>query len=396
MKQTKNLSWEVVLMDDLPEGLLSKAVKFLGTFRPEGMDPIWSNEHFKWKLHRNPAGNGFISCAVVGHEVVGVVSITCKRIWYKNREIIAGEVGDGYSHPNYRRIPMKKGSGSSLPEGSIWSSGYFQESIFGRLVCENTIRAIDRGINIIYGTPNRNSRTGFEKRLYYKSHPMQINCLARPTALNIFSFPKLEPLFKFLPLKTTFVKVCCSVDRLLESINYKRWESKRKKTGYVFEKTDKATADFDELWDKLKHQNEFMLVRDRKYFDHRFFCNPLADYELYKVKHGGELCGIIVSRIYYLEKGGKVCCLADWFYDRSKENLLPVMISYVIHDQYDKKVLTFNTWQGENSVDIKSIRKLGFFTTLKTPVIFYLSKEGTELIESCPSLDFTIATSDNI
>jgi len=394
--KTEYEPWEVVILDDLREDLLLKTVVFLNTFLPDGLDEIWSVEHFKWKLKENPAGPGFLTCAISGGEVVGTASITPKRIYYKNQIVVAGETGDTYSHPEFRKkliqikvVPSK--DVASPPQ----KSGYLQKSIFGRLVHENTTRALKSGIQIIYGTPNKNSRPGYEKRLNYISHPIWEVTLHRPTLMGIDYIKKLDPLFKALPIKQVLKKMFI-LERLLNSICFKFWEYKRKGLLYFIEKTDRATNDFDQLWERLKFQYEFCLVRDQTYFQHRFFDNPLAAYDVYKAKHKGELCGIIVSRILQLENGAKLCFIADWLFDESKEYLFNIMLAHVIHDQYANKIHAFSAWVSETSPHTSSFHKLGFVSSSKIPIIFYKSDEGIELLETCSSLDFTIASSDNI
>ena len=48
--------------------------------------------------------------AVADGNVVGTASITLKRIWYKNKIMIAGETGDTYMHPEYIVRDMKTAS----------------------------------------------------------------------------------------------------------------------------------------------------------------------------------------------------------------------------------------------------------------------------------------------
>ena len=82
--------------------------------------------------------------------------------------------------------------------------------------------------------------------------------------------------------------------------------------------------------------------------------------------------------------------------DESKKYIFSIMISYVIHDKYPTKVHAFSAWVGDKKAHTSSFKKLGFVSTSKSPIIFFLSDEGKELLENCPTLDFTCATSDNI
>jgi len=386
--------WEVVILDDLREDLLLKVVDFLNGFFPKNLAPRWSADYFRWKLYKNPAGRGFLSCAIAGSEVVGTASITLKRIWYKNKITIAGETGDTFTHPNYRKQRKTKFASQSSFRSPSDTCEYLEKSIFGRLVYENTMRALDNGIEIIYGTPNENSRPGYEKRLNYRSHPMREMNLVRPSVMGIISSSKLSFLRKFLLVKP-IVGIMFKAESLVEAINFNFWERKRKKLGYTFKKVSRASADLNQLWERLRYQNEFSLVRDQASFQHRFFDNPLGEYDVYKAVRQGELYGVIVTRVYPIAEKIRNCCIADWFFDESKKDVFPCILAYVIHDKHHNAHY-FTSWCPEGRGLISIFHRLGFVSTSKKPVIFYRSEEGKELLERCRSLDFTIASSDNV
>jgi len=388
-------TWDVVILDDLNANLLQKVSDFLSSFLPEGADPVWSSEYFKWKLHRNPAGRGFLSCAVNGDEVVGTASITLKRIWYDGRVVVGGETGDTYSHPDFRKR-KKNRSPSTRPKSPTSQAEYLKKSIFGRLVYENTSRAFRDGVQIIYGTPNENSRLGYEKRLNFKSHPVKDKSLYRPSALGICTNQKAT--FFFNTLLGRFVYgMIENLEWLIESIIFQYWKKRQKNLGYSVEKADKATADFDQLWETCKHEKEFSLVRDRLYFQHRFVDNPLVEYNIYECRKDGVLCGAMVTRICSLSREKKYCYIADWLFDESREFIFPIMLAHAIHDNYLKDIHAFVVWAGETMAHISDFCKFGFFSTsTRIPIIFYLSNKGKKIIETQSCLDFTIASSDNI
>jgi len=380
--------WSVMIVDDLMKEALSKVVAFLKTFEPPGGDAWWSPEHFKWKLEQNPAGRGFLTCAVANDEVVGTASITPKRIWYRNQVVSGGEAGDIYSHPEYRK-PKNKGKRASQKR-----SNYSEKSIFGRLATLNTIRALERGVNVIYGVPNAAASPGW-KRMGYRVHPMHLVNLHRPSILSVFSRWKLAAFSEKSFLKP-LIRILSAFEGLLESVSFKSWQAKKKRMGYSIERKRDSTSDLDDLWDRVKSQREFSLVRDQRYFQHRFVDNPLAKYEIYTVSHKGMLCGVIVSRVHLTGSGLNGCTIADWLYDESKEHLFPVMLAYVIHDQYSKGIRDFNSWCRDRRKEKVVFHKLGFVSKGNSPIILYPNDLGREILAKCSSLDFTIASSDNI
>ena len=103
-----NTEWVSVNGDDLR--LINKAAAFLEReFRAADADPIWSVEYFQWKLGpSNPAGRGYLSLAILDDEVVGVVSLTKKRLLINGRHVVGGEVGDTYTSARVRRGSQPK------------------------------------------------------------------------------------------------------------------------------------------------------------------------------------------------------------------------------------------------------------------------------------------------
>ena len=376
-----------MIVDDLRGDLLQKVVDFLSSFLQEDADPLWSSEYFKWKLQRNPAGRGFLSCAVSGDEVVGTASITLKRVWYNGKIVVAGETGDTYTHPAYRKRTLAKPHSKRQSDNN--SSDYFKKSIFGRLVRENTRRALDQGIGIIYGTPNEKSRPGYENRLNYKAHPMFELQLCRPTSMKLEYFSKSGLIRVTLPY-------LLEMERLIESAFFKLGQKKRKKDLIEINEVNELKPEIDELWERLRHQQKFSLVRDQTYFHHRFIDNPIATYCIYTAKSRGKLKGIIVSRIHSAGNGVKTCTIADWLFDKRDHSLFDLALGHVIHDHYRKGIHEFRAWLGERAAFASVFQKHGFFSWHRLPIIFYQSEQGKELLNSCPSLDFTIASSDNI
>ena len=386
--------WDEIVADDLEGKLLSKVVAFLKTFEPPGGDPRWSAEHFKWKLEQNPAGRGFLSCAVANDKVVGTASITKKRIWYRNQMVLGGEAGDIYSHPEYRKPKSKRKKVLENATVSEKVSNYTQKSIFGKLATQNTVRALERGVNVIYGVPNAAAGPGW-KRMGYRTHPMHLVNLYRPSILSVFYRWKLVEFSKksFLSFP---ISILSTFEGLFESVSFKFWQAKEKRIGYSIERKRDSTSDLDDLWDRVKSQREFSLVRDQRYFQHRFVENPLAKYEFYMVSHKGKLCGVIVLRVHLTGGVLNACTIADWLYDESKEYLFPIMLAHVINDQYSKGVRDFRAWCGDRRKEKSYFHKLGFISTGYSPIILYPNDLGTEILEVSTSLDFTIASSDNI
>ena len=130
--------WEVKSLDDLNPGDLQLVSNFFNEQFPGVFYPECTPEIFKWKLGpSNPAGQGFLSVAMSNGLVIGAASGTKKIIIEDGKLISAIEIGDTFTHPDFR----KKGKCITPPSDSAVEGEYFAISVFGRLVSETIMRS---------------------------------------------------------------------------------------------------------------------------------------------------------------------------------------------------------------------------------------------------------------
>ncbi len=384
-------SWEVRALDDLPEVWLKKLVEFLRRVAPGGVESPWSVECFRWKLgESNPAGRGFLTCAVAGGEVVGVTSLTLKRIWFRNQVVRGAEIGDLYTHPAFLRVSAHRESragGRSDFSGELRKSEYLQRSILGRLARDTLHRASEGGIPLLYGTPNKLARPGLEKRLGFLTHPTHRNHrFVRPTAWGLAGrYPGLRP-------ASGALGGCEAVlEKLIRALAVFR-AGRRYRLGHL----DQPSHRLDEIWDRLKGQRDFSLVRDQKYFQHRFFAHPVATYRLHTASDHGQLCGVMVTRVMRTRTGRRYVCIADWLVEASQPQLFPWLLTHAIHECDWRHLDGFQLWYGLPGAYAPMLRQLGFIRMSESPIIFLQNTQGNAVLHACPTLDFTLASSDNV
>ena len=368
------------MLDGLPEAWLKKLVEFLQRVAPGGVESPWSVECFRWKLgESNPAGRGFLTCAVAGGEIVGVTSLTLKRIWFRNQVVRGAEIGDLYTHPAFLRV--------SAHRDSRGGGEYLQRSVLGRCASDTIHRASERGISLLYGTPNKLARPGLEKRLGFLTHPTHRNTrFVRPTVGGLVArVPVLRPVSGVL-------SACEAVlEKLLRAL-----AALRAGRRYELGRLDQPSDRLDELWDRLKGQREFSLVRDRKYFQHRFFTHPVATYRVHTASDHGQLRGVMVTRVMRTRTGRRVACIVDWLVDASQPQLFPWLLTHAIHECDWKRLDGFQLWCGLPGVYASTLRRLGFIRMSESPIIFLQNALGNAVLRAGPTLDFTLATSDNV
>mgnify|MGYP000526633437 CR=1 FL=1 len=82
---------------ELPNGE-SEVVNFLKReFEPKGLDPIWFEEYFSWKVGPlNPGGKGYLFVVYASGKVLACLSLTVKKALFNGQEIKTAEFGDAY------------------------------------------------------------------------------------------------------------------------------------------------------------------------------------------------------------------------------------------------------------------------------------------------------------
>lgn len=374
--------WDVRANDDLDNELTGKAVSFLSSFLPDGVDPVWSVEHFRWKLgETNPAGRGFMTVAEYAGDVIGVTSITRKRMWDGKSPVAAAEIGDTYSHPSFRR----EGRAARPHAPTATPNEYLSKSVFGRLVTETRERAEQSGITLIYGTPNGNSLPGYVNRLGFFDYKSHFN--------RYFVRPAPGGIVRRLPLLAPLQGVLNPLDRAYATILRGLSTGVRK---LRVQEIEDSVDEIDGLWQRLKEGINFGPLRDAAYFKHRFLENPLAHYRLWTVRHAGDLCGVFVTRSSTLADGQLSFYLADWLLDPHVKGIFRFVLAHMIAENGGRNIKSYSFWAERDWAAQQGLLRLGCIGRGRVPIVFFDNKDSRSLDASGCKLDFTLATSDNI
>jgi len=370
--------WDIVAADDLSK--IGDAAKFLQSLCPPETDTVWSEDYFRWKLGKqNPAGSGFMTVAICEDKIVGVTTITKKRLWINGELVIGGEIGDTYTHPDF----LRQGQPTVLYKSTSDPEAYLNKSIFGRLVTETITRAESAGVSIIYGTPNANSMPGYIKRLNFIEHKCYSNRnLIRPTPQGLVS--KIS-LFKYLTFALN------PIDQFISKII--AWGSNCNVTLRKYEKNDVA---IDRLWQISNKKNGFSIIKDHDWYSYRFMENPIGNYTMLAIYHHNSFVGIIVARVFKTMNGRSFNYIADWQIKDNDPKILKAAISQIVSRNTNRDIDGTVTWIEDKSIDSKVLRKIGFKASGHSPIIFWNSPAFQSIQKKIINFDFSLACSDNV
>lgn len=375
-----NATWLTIVDDDLR--VVDKAANFLqGEFCPPDAPPNWSAEYFRWKLGmENPAGTGYVSMAMVGETVVGIVSLTKKRLWINGGMTIGGEVGDAYTSIKMRR----RAQPAELSDLDSDPDSFLNRSIFGRLASDVRARAEADAITVIYGTPNQNAYPGWTKRLGYFEHKDYLNqSLSRPTwRMVVKRYPGLSPAAGMLKM----------LDRGLASVHAWLWRVARPR--FVFDQSPPSDQEIDALWSRTKPATGFSLVRDAAYWRHRYMTHPLAEYSFCCVRSNGVLLSLIAVRLACFGGGRSVLSLVEWM---SEEKLaFGYLLSQTLHAFRDENIDLFNMWANASGAEARAARLSLFSKRARVPVILADTAAGRKISKMSDEFLFFLGSTDAV
>jgi hypothetical protein len=376
-------TWDAIEDDNL--NFAEKTVTFLQSeFCPSGVDPIWSVDYFKWKLSNiNPAGSGYLSVALCNNRVIGTVSLTRKRILINGIEYMGGEVGDSYSSNLFRC----RTTCSSLSSYDSNPDSYINKSIFGRLASDVRARAEASGVSIIYGTPNKNAYPGWTKRLeYFDLITYDNQNYLRPTVH--FIARKLPMKMLFCAAMYATEKVWLNFSKILNT----SISDRNKK--HTIEMGPPSDQEIDFLWDEVRPTIGFSLVRDSKYWVHRYKQYPLGIYSFFRVYDKERLVAFVVTRKATTNTGKKIVYIVEWMINES--DLFEYIVYHIIDIYRKDEIDAFSFYASGSLFKGRYSIKYGFVKRNRVPIIFANTEEAQLLKKLNNDFHFYIGNTDAI
>lgn len=373
--------WSTVNDDELR--LVDKTVNFLQSeFCPEGAEPMWTADYFRWKLgEANPAGNGYISLAMVGDNVVGVVSLTRKRMLIDGVEYPGGEVGDAYSS----RGIMRNSKPATISPIDQNPDSYINKSVFGRLASDVRSRAEADGVRFIYGAPNKNSYPGFVKRLnYFDLTGYSNSTFSRPTVMLLSS--KYPALHSVAPVLNALDFSYQAVYSILFGNGAKR--------GHKINPSCPAIEEIEALWALVKPARGFSLVRDAAYWRHRYSEHPFAKYSFFSIRQNGKLVGIVVIRFAVTRNHRVVVYIVEWMLEKQVE--FGYVLSFIMAHYRHTDVQTFCLWAQRGSCEAQAATRALFLFRGRAPIIFADHPHARALQNTASEANFYLGSADAV
>jgi hypothetical protein len=269
------------------------AVKFLNSEYKKDNGSLWTRESLQWKLGSyNPAGKGVMFCAVLNNVTVGTLSLTLKIFYSDGKNILVGELGDGYtSKIIYKKTPIRHYECNGQYNGGEKNRYYIQKSIAGRLCAEIIDWAVENNVNFIYGVPNDLAIKSWCNRMNFE-------------VLDFNNFRKQVLLTKQLFQKKIKLNHLSSalIGNVLDKLNYFLlfYEILNLRNYQIIEvksDNDLLANDCNQLWATYRKYSDNEIVRNKLWLNWRYINSTETTYKVFTLRDADNLLGWCVIKI---------------------------------------------------------------------------------------------------
>lgn len=330
-----------------------------------GMRRSCEPEYYHWKILENPIKRGIYYVAEASDEIVGMTTITPKKLLVFGQYVYGAEIGDTFVHPGYQR-----------------------RGIFSKLVNLSREQALDLGIDLIYGTPNENSLPGYEKRLNFPQIPSaQVYNLVRPLNMKPVLESRLE--------SQALASILTPLARVYYGVRYRLDTGKTNHPDIQVEEISTFPENMEMLLNAAQLKYDWIMERSKKYLDWRFGANP-DTYRILIARDSRGVLGYLVAKIGSW-RNLRVGYLADFLTIENDSRIFEELLSQAIKGFIDANLDMLACWSVANSHYDRILRSNGFQVHKPIPIISYRkSKIGAEILDRDVRWHFTMADSDNI
>lgn len=315
-------------------------------------------KYYEWKCYDNPFQPGDIWLAEIGDVIVGMRAMTPRRIKISGEVIDAVEMGDGFTHPDYQRRGIFTGITEAVKKSIL-----------------------DRGISIIYGSPNKNSLPGMQK-MSYTQVPITLRSLAKP--LNVK--PLLDARWHSHLLASLFSPVLGLISATATLIG----TAGSSKDVSVSQATS-FPDDVDELWERASKSFDVALVRSKQYLQWRYIQNP-DRYSIFIAQDkNSATAGYMIAKTC-VSDGEVTGFIADYL--TLGDGVFKRLLNTVLRDFSQQKTGAVHVWAVKGNIYDRIFIGSGFLAREVLPLLFYPIGLGSKLISTKYRWHFTMGDKD--
>ncbi len=340
-KQTKQI-WKARRFKSSDEASLPLLYKAVSGY--------FNKRYWEWLFKENPSGQGHIWLAEgkENNDIAGQYAIIPTELIIQGKKVLGSQSLATMTHPSYRK-----------------------QGIFTNLAKELFDDSKGRGVDLVYGFPNKNSSHGFLKYLdFFILYKPKL--FSRPLNFGTLLNTKL----KIRPISNAVGLVL----KLIYNVVFHRYSPDD--TGIQIKRVKSFPDDIEKVCHTYNNTFKNMVARSVRYLNWRYCDRPEKSYKIYLAYKNGEPLGYCVYG--HTERDRiKIGLIMDIFADIEDESTLKALTCHVLNEmEKDGEDLASCLLQ-PNSQVLKPLKKCGFVFPLTRfpPFILRLNSDNLKLTE---------------
>lgn len=331
-------------------------VQFKGGYRYGTMG------YFFWKIFLNPFGKGFVRVIKKESDIVATTSITPRALMLNQMRTSVAEIGDTYTDSKFQ------------------GRGYFSALVNGACDIAET-----NGIKLVYGTPNNQSLPAYTKNTSFQKLPfLDIRSYSYILRVDHILTPKIGRIFSGL------LNIIFSPLVYLHNI-FLRYSISNNEDCKI-ENVAEVPQDWDQFWNDVSKQWDFLFYRDAESVQWRFFSTP-EKYSFLIVRSSERIIGYVVYKIIP-DISRSTFMIADFLFLNGHEFEFNKCLKLIRKIGMDADINSIALWCDTKSVYSSILKRNGFICGSNFPVI--CNKVGADELNNLRLVHFTLSDSDNI
>ena len=275
----------------------------------------------------------------------------------------SAEIGDTYTHQDYRG-----------------------QGLFSILINKSREEANEIGVKFVYGTPNKQSLPGYQKRANFEViESLDVRALRFQLSVRNFFRPKIGWFLADIGniVFGLFVRGYNSLLRL-KALNPKK---------ISIEESLGLPMDWEKFWNEASKDWDFIFNKNSESMIWRYVKNP-DNYNFISLRSNDSLVGFVVYKLVSDESGTNLV-IADFLCLKNDIGALNYCIRHIKSKGLKMDARSIMLWCDSSSPYFDIFKKNGFFDVASIPVISY-KDELFEKLKSVKRAHFVMADSDNI
>jgi GNAT superfamily N-acetyltransferase len=312
----------------------------------------FDRNYWHWIFKKNPSGHGHIWLAEEekNNDIVGQYAVIPTDLIIQGKKILGSQSLGTMTHPSFRK-----------------------QGIFTHLARDLFEDSAKRGVDLIYGFPNKNSCHGFLKYLDFF-------ILSKPI---LFSRPLDFGALLNVKIKSKLIlSLLSSVLKPIYNLIFQRYSPKDDEDIHV-KLVESFPEDIDEICHTYNSTFKNTVARSVEYLNWRYCDRPDRSYRIYLAyKEGGELSGYCVYGRTERDNVN-IGLIMDLFANPEDVSTLKALICHVLNEMEKEGEDLASCLLQRNSPFLKVLRKCGFIFPLTRfpPYILRLNSDNLKLHE---------------